>query len=89
MISLQLQASSGKVSPLTLDPGGRRSPATDLDDKPRTVLSCLSSYAVDEDREPVSKSSPDKKPIISPSGRSISDIFGKVESVISQLVNMI
>lgn len=73
-----LQGGSGKVSPLTLDPGGRKSPA-EPEDKPRIGLSCLASSTQDEDREPLSVlKSPEKKSIISPSGRSISDIFGKV-----------
>ena len=46
----------------------------------RSGLSCLLPSTKDEDSEPLApagaKSSPEKK--MSPSGRSISDIFGKV-----------
>lgn len=41
------------------------------------ALSCLKPSTLDEDLEPLTKS-PEKKPVMSPSGRSISDIFGKV-----------
>ena len=75
--------SSRKASPM-LDVAGRRSPADDLagggggGGRSRSGgLSCLMSSTLDEDTEPVSRS-PEKKPLLSPSGRSISDIFGKV-----------
>merc|ERR1719210_1026722 len=45
--------------------------------KSRGPLSCLKPSTFDEDNEPLTKS-PEKKPIMSPSGKSISDIFGKV-----------
>merc|ERR1719342_384541 len=45
--------------------------------KSRGGLSCLKPATLDEDMEPHVKS-PEKKPVMSPSGKSISDIFGKV-----------
>ena len=41
-------------------------------------LSCLKPATIDDDPEPLMKS-PEKK-LLSPSGKSISDIFGKVGS---------
>jgi len=45
--------------------------------KSRGGLSCLKPATLDDDLEPLTKS-PERKPLMSPSGRSISDIFGKV-----------
>eukprot|EP00090_Calanus_glacialis_P000689 TRINITY_DN10463_c0_g1_i2.p1 TRINITY_DN10463_c0_g1~~TRINITY_DN10463_c0_g1_i2.p1 ORF type:complete len:1522 (-),score=274.97 TRINITY_DN10463_c0_g1_i2:738-5303(-) len=45
--------------------------------KSRGGLSCLKPATLDDDLEPLTKS-PERKPMMSPSGRSISDIFGKV-----------
>ena len=45
--------------------------------KSRGALSCLKPSTLDDDLEPLTKS-PERKPMMSPSGRSISDIFGKV-----------
>ena len=42
-------------------------------------LSCLKPATLDEDNEPHVKS-PEKKQLMSPSGKSISDIFGKVKT---------
>ena len=47
--------------------------------KSRGGLSCLRPSTLDDDPEPLMKS-PEKKQVMSPSGRSISDIFGKVRS---------
>ena len=79
---------SGKVSPLLTDPHGRKSPASEESGSRLRFqegghvtksrgLSCLKPNTLDEDHEPLTKS-PEKKPIMSPSGKSISDIFGKV-----------
>ena len=90
IFSFFLQGSSGKISPLTVD--GRISPAVLANDeikvgsgeKLRTGLSCLLPSTKDEDTEPlgpaagVGGKSPEKRSTMSPSGRSISDIFGKV-----------
>jgi len=76
----QLKSSSGKMSPLTVD--GRISPAINEEkgEKLKSGLSCLLPSTKDEDTEPLAPAvkSPDKKSNMSPSGRSISDIFGKV-----------
>ncbi len=55
----------------------------------RSGLSCLLPSTKDEDVEPLApaKSSPEKK--MSPSGRSISDIFGKVEKILHFSFNLI
>ena len=70
------------MSPLTVD--GRISPAVNTNTEERggerlrsTFSSCLMPSTKDEDVEPLAPTkSPEKK--MSPSGRSISDIFGKV-----------
>ena len=82
-----------------LEPHGRRSPASEemrsqaQVSKPRGGgggggggggLSCLKPNTLDDDHEPLTKS-PEKKPIMSPSGKSISDIFGKVSGLLSSL----
>ena len=68
------------MSPLTVD--GRISPAINEEkgEKLKSGLSCLLPSTKDEDTEPLAPAvkSPDKKSNMSPSGRSISDIFGKV-----------
>jgi hypothetical protein len=69
--------SGGKLSPL--DGGGGRVAGEERPAVPRGGLSCLASHTLDEDREPLFKSPEKKLPaMLSPSGRSISDIFGKV-----------
>ena len=45
--------------------------------KSRGGLSCLRPATLDDDPEPLMKS-PERKQVMSPSGKSISDIFGKV-----------
>jgi hypothetical protein len=69
--------SGGKLSPL--EGGGGRAAGEERPAVPRGGLSCLASHTLDEDREPLFKSPEKKLPaMLSPSGRSISDIFGKV-----------
>jgi hypothetical protein len=69
--------SGGKLSPL--EGGGGRVAGEERPAVPRGGLSCLASHTLDEDREPLFKSPEKKLPtMLSPSGRSISDIFGKV-----------
>lgn len=81
--------SGGRASPAP--GGGRVSPGGggEKEERPQHRgggLSCLASHTLDEDREPLVPASgaagfksPEKKQhILSPSGRSISDIFGKV-----------
>jgi hypothetical protein len=69
--------SGGKLSPL--EGGGGRTAGEERPAVPRGGLSCLASHTLDEDREPLFKSPEKKLPaMLSPSGRSISDIFGKV-----------
>ena len=87
---------TGSISPLMFDSHGRKSPASEemtgsrssqaQVTKPRGGggLSCLKPNTLDDDPEPLSKS-PEKKPIMSPSGKSISDIFGKVGGLLSSL----
>ena len=87
---------TGNISPLMFDPHGRKSPASEemtgsrysqaQVTKPRGGggLSCLKPNTLDDDNEPLTKS-PEKKPIMSPSGKSISDIFGKVSWLLSSL----
>ena len=87
----------GTISPLMFEPHGRKSPAKEemtgsrysqaQVSKPRGGgggLSCLKPNTLDDDHEPLTKS-PEKKPIMSPSGKSISDIFGKVSWLLSSL----
>ena len=50
-------------------------------------LSCLKPNTLDDDHEPLTKS-PEKKPIMSPSGKSISDIFGKVSGLLSSSLDI-
>ena len=52
--------------------------------KSRGGLSCLRPSTLDDDPEPLMKS-PEKKQVMSPSGKSISDIFGKVSQFFSPL----
>ena len=81
---------SGNISPLMFEPHGRRSPASEEMTGSRHKsrggggLSCLRPNTLDDDHEPLTKS-PEKKPIMSPSGKSISDIFGKVGGLLSSL----
>ena len=87
----------GNISPLIFEPHGRKSPGSEemtgsrysqaQATKPRGGgggLSCLKPNTLDDDHEPLTKS-PEKKPIMSPSGKSISDIFGKVSGLLSSL----
>jgi hypothetical protein len=74
---VQGQSGGGKLSPL--EGGGGRVAGEERPAVPRGGLSCLASHTLDEDREPLFKSPEKKLPaMLSPSGRSISDIFGKV-----------
>jgi hypothetical protein len=74
--------SGGKLSPLEGGAGGRAA-GEERPAVPRGGLSCLASHTLDEDREPLFKSPEKKLPaMLSPSGRSISDIFGKVRKIV-------
>ena len=53
--------------------------------KSRGGLSCLRPSTLDDDPEPLMKS-PEKKQVMSPSGKSISDIFGKVSQFFFTIV---
>merc|ERR1712106_1218788 len=67
----------GPQIPLRDEPTRQPPPQEVKEVKSRGGLSCLKPATLDEDFEPLTKS-PEKKPVMSPSGRSISDIFGKV-----------
>merc|ERR1712106_1227919 len=67
----------GPQIPLRDEPTRQPPPQDIKSSSGRGPLSCLKPATLDEDFEPLTKS-PEKKPVMSPSGRSISDIFGKV-----------
>merc|ERR1719483_415507 len=63
--------------PLRDEPTRQPPPQEVKEVKSRGGLSCLKPATLDDDLEPLTRS-PERKPMMSPSGRSISDIFGKV-----------
>merc|ERR1719483_58254 len=63
--------------PLRDEPTRQPPPQEVKEVKSRGGLSCLKPATLDDDLEPLTKS-PERKPMMSPSGRSISDIFGKL-----------
>ena len=63
--------------------GGHDEMTSSVTSKPKSGggLSCLKPATLDDDNEPLVKS-PEKKQLMSPSGKSISDIFGKVKTLL-------
>ena len=76
-IAGKLAKAGGKTSSSNLVKESSPGEVVSSSGKSRGGLSCLRPATLDDDPEPLMKS-PERKQVMSPSGKSISDIFGKV-----------